>query len=128
MSPEQQVVAAARERAAALAARDPERLRRSLHPRFHWTSHAGERFDRDGYVSANTAGALAWQGQSLTEVEVVVCGRAAVLRCVVADDVTTGEGERVTFRMPVTQTWVEEEGRWLCLAGHAGPRLHAGGP
>ncbi|MBB6550779.1 nuclear transport factor 2 family protein [Nonomuraea rubra] len=123
VTPEQEVIAAARERAAALAARDPERLRRSLHPGFHWTSHTGERFDRDGYVTANTAAAIAWQGQTLTEVEVVVCGQAAVLRCVVADDVITGEGDRVTFRMPVTQTWVKQEGRWQCLAGHAGPRV-----
>jgi hypothetical protein len=25
--------------------------------------------------------------------------------------------------MPMTQTWVREAGQWLCLAGHAGPRL-----
>jgi hypothetical protein len=24
----------------------------------------------------------------------------------------------------MTQTWVREDGRWLCLAGHTGPRLH----
>ncbi|MCK2216895.1 nuclear transport factor 2 family protein [Actinomadura sp. ATCC 31491] len=123
MSAEREVVAAARERAAALAAGDPDRLRRSLHPGFHWTSHVGERFDRDAYVASNTAGALTWERQSLSEVEVVVAGQAAVLRCVVADEVVTGDGERVTFRMPVTQTWVRQDGRWTCLAGHAGPRL-----
>ncbi|MEV4109855.1 hypothetical protein [Nonomuraea sp. NPDC049695] len=46
-----------------------------------------------------------------------------MLRCVVVDDVVTGEGVRSARRMPMTQTWVKEEGRWLCLAGHAGPRL-----
>ncbi|WP_433444767.1 nuclear transport factor 2 family protein [Nonomuraea sp. CA-141351] len=123
MNAEQEVIEAAFERARALAAGDPDRLRRLLHPDFHWTSHLGEQFDRDDYVLSNTAGAIRWKKQSLTDAEVVVVGQVAVLRCVAADDVVTGEGDRLTFRMPMTQTWVKEEGRWLCLAGHAGPRL-----
>ncbi|MEV1172078.1 nuclear transport factor 2 family protein [Nonomuraea sp. NPDC049784] len=123
MNAEQEVIEAAFERAHALAAGDPDRLRRLLHPDFRWTSHLGEQFDRDDYVLSNTAGAITWKKQSLTDAEVVVVGQVAVLRCVVADDVVTGEGDRLTFRMPMTQTWVKEEGRWLCLAGHAGPRL-----
>ncbi|MCA2227552.1 nuclear transport factor 2 family protein [Nonomuraea aurantiaca] len=122
MNAEREVIEAAIERADALAAGDPARLRGLLHPGFHWTSHTGERFDRDGYVRSNTAGAITWKRQALTDAEVVVVGQVAVLRCVAADEVT-GEGGRETFRMPMTQTWVRQEGRWLCLAGHAGPRL-----
>ncbi|GAA3221348.1 nuclear transport factor 2 family protein [Nonomuraea helvata] len=118
MNTEHEVIEAALERADALAAGDPDRLRRLLHPAFHWTSHLGEQFDRDDYVRANTAGTITWKKQSLTDPEVAVVGQqVAVLRCMVADDVVTGEGGCSTFRMPMTQTWVKEEGRWLCLAG-----------
>ncbi|MET9242831.1 nuclear transport factor 2 family protein [Nonomuraea sp. NPDC003709] len=124
MNAEQEVIAAALERADALAGGDPDRLRRLLHPDFHWTSHLGEQFDREDYVRSNTAGATTWKKQSLTDAEVVVVGQqVAVLRCVAADDVVSGESVRSTFRMPMTQTWVNEGDRWLCLAGHAGPRL-----
>jgi Domain of unknown function (DUF4440) len=119
---EDQVVAAAYERAEALASGDGERLRSLLHPDFHWTSHLGEQFDRERYVASNTGGSLAWHAQSLTDTEVVVVGDAAVLRCVVSDHVDAGRGTE-SFRMPMTQTWVRVTDRWLCLAGHAGPRL-----
>ncbi|WP_133784715.1 nuclear transport factor 2 family protein [Kribbella sp. VKM Ac-2571] len=119
---EEQVLAAARDRADALASRDGGRLRRLLHADFHWTSHRGEEFDRERYVSSNTGGKLAWSAQSLSGAEVVVVGDAAVLRCLVTDRVDAGRGTE-SFRMPMTQTWVRVSGRWLCLAGHAGPRL-----
>jgi hypothetical protein len=48
--------------------------------------------------------------------------RAAVLTGVVLDSVER-DGVPASYRMPVTQTWVEVEGGWLCLAGHAGPLL-----
>jgi hypothetical protein len=57
---------------------------------------------------------------SAEEVLVAVTARTAVLACTAVDDADAGEGRR-TFRMPVTQTWVREGGRWVCLAGHAGP-------
>ncbi|WP_158294097.1 nuclear transport factor 2 family protein [Kribbella sp. VKM Ac-2568] len=99
-----------------------DRLRSLLHPDFHWTSHLSEEFDRERYVSSNTGGSLAWNAQSLTGTEVVVVGDAATLRCVVTDHVDAGGGAE-SFRMPMTQTWVRVADRWLCLAGHAGPRL-----
>ncbi|WP_166678822.1 nuclear transport factor 2 family protein [Kribbella voronezhensis] len=118
-----EVVAAALERADALARRDAERLLALLHPDFHWTSHRGEQFDRERYVASNTSGPLVWHTQVLTDIEVVVvAGDAAVLRCVVTDQVDSGSGVE-SFRMPMTQTWVLVAGRWVCLAGHAGPRL-----
>jgi hypothetical protein len=119
---EDQIVAAALARADALTSGDAERLRSLLHPDFHWTSHLGEQFDRDQYVRSNTTQSMTWSAQSLTATAVTVVGETAVLRCLVADHVDMGRGTE-TFRMPMTQTWVQVEGRWLCLAGHAGPRL-----
>ena len=119
---EDQVVARALARADALASGDAERLRSLLHPAFHWTSHLGEQFDRDQYVASNTTQSLTWSAQSLTGTAVTVVGDTAVLRCVVTDRVDKGHGTE-TYRMPMTQTWVRVEDRWLCLAGHAGPRL-----
>lgn len=118
------VAAAALARAEALAARDGPALRALLHPLFVWTSHTGQVFDRESYVAANTGAGSAWLGQTLLDVRVQVAGPTAVLTCVVTDEIRRGEG-RELFRMPVTQTWVREASRWVCLAGHAGPRLES---
>ena len=117
-----QVVAAARERASALADGDTGRLAALLHAEFHWTSHVGETYDRAEYVRRNTQGHTVWRSQELTAVEVDVVGDTAVLRADVRDVVLAEHGEPATFRMPVTQVWVRDLDRWLCLAGHAGPR------
>lgn len=123
-----EVLAAARRRAAALSAHDADGLRALLHPSFRWTTHRGEVFGRDHYVEANTSAPLWWLDQRLAEVSVTVVGDAAVLTCVVDDVVDDGSGPE-TFRMPVTQTWVRiDAARWLCLAGHAGPRLPGTAP
>jgi hypothetical protein len=87
MDAEQQVIAAAVARGAALAAGDVGGLKRLLHPAFRWTSHLGEVFDRDSYLRANTAGSLSWKKQSLSDPEVVIVGTVAVLRCLVTDEV-----------------------------------------
>jgi ketosteroid isomerase-like protein len=118
-----QVVAVARERASALADGDAEGLTALLHADFHWTSHVGETFDRTEYVRRNTRGHTVWRSQELTAVEVDVVGDTAVLRADVTDVVLPEHGGLATFRMPVTQVWVRDRDRWLCLAGHAGPRL-----
>lgn len=81
MNVEEQVLAAARQRAAALAAHDHDRLRELLHPDFRWTSHTGERFDRDAYLRSNTRGSNRWSGQQVVDAEVLVHGETAVLRC-----------------------------------------------
>jgi hypothetical protein len=118
---------AADARAAALAAGDRERLLALLHPDFRWTSHTGAQFDRDGYVRANTGEDLRWSSQQVVDAEVVVHDRSAVLRCLVVDTVDRGRGDEV-FRMPTTQVWVRRAGAWVCLAGHAGPRLPPSAP
>ena len=123
MSDEDDVIAAARERAAALAGSDEVRLRRLLHPEFGWISHRGARFDLESYLDSNLRGGNAWHDQQLQEPTVRVVGDTAVLRCVVEDTVAVGGGTPETFVMPMTQTWVRTEDGWRCLAGHAGPRL-----
>lgn len=122
MNAEQQVVAAAEDRASALAAGDAERLAGLLHAGFRWTSHTGETYTRSEYVRRNTKGHTVWRSQLLNGIEVVVVGDTAVLYAEVTDEVLGEEDAPETFRMPMTQVWVRQEGDWVCLAGHAGPR------
>jgi hypothetical protein len=118
----EEVLEAARLRAAALATGDSQELRRLLHPQFRWFSHTGERFDRESYVQSSTEGSHRSDLQELSEVSVVAHERTVVLRGKVVDTVDQGAGvEQVT--MPMTQVWVHYDDRWVCLAGHAGPSL-----
>ena len=117
-----QVLAAAAARAEALASADAAALTALLHPEFRWASHTGHLLDRAAYVERNTGGSTVWRSQELEQVEVTVVGDTAVLHAVAVDTVRVGE-EWETFRMPVTQVWVRSESGWVCLAGHAGPRL-----
>jgi hypothetical protein len=122
MSDEDDVLTAARARAEALAHADASELAALLHPQFRWATHAGQRLDRAAYVERNTGGTTVWRCQALEEPDVTVVSDVAVLQAVAIDTVRVGDGWE-TFRMPVTQVWVRGEGSWLCLAGHAGPRL-----
>lgn len=119
---EEAVLAAAQERARALAGDDEDALRRLLHPDFRWTAHTGRRFDLESYVRSNRGGGTVWYGQTLRDPAVVVVGPTAIMTCVVVDEVDRGDGV-TTYTMPMTQTWVRDDDRWLLLAGHAGPRL-----
>ncbi len=114
-----EVLTAAERRAAALVDGEPDRLRRLLHPEFRWTSHRGERLDREGYVRANTRD-VRWVKQRLEDPEVTVVGDTAILLCIAHDTVVV-DGSEESFRMPVTQVWVRAHKGWVCLAGHAGP-------
>jgi ketosteroid isomerase-like protein len=118
-----EVMAAAEDRAGALAAGDAGRLRELLHEEFAWTTHVGETLDRSEYIRRNTTGTSIWRSQQLTDPEVVVVGDAAVLRCEVVDEVAGADSVVETFKMPMTQVWVRAAESWKCLAGHAGPRL-----
>jgi uncharacterized protein (TIGR02246 family) len=122
MDDAEQVRSAAEQRASALAAGDAEQLSDLLHPDFRWTTHVGETYDRNGYVRRNTEGHTVWRSQELGSAEVVVVGDTAVLLAEVTDVVMSREEKADTFTMPMTQVWVRVEGRWKCLAGHAGPR------
>jgi hypothetical protein len=122
VDPSAEVLDAARRRAAALTTGDPRELRELLHPQFRWLSHTGERFDRESYVASNTDGTNRWSRQELSEVEVVAHDHTVVLRCQVVDEVDRGEGVE-ELRMAMTQVWVREGDRWVCLVGHASPSL-----
>lgn len=122
MSDADDVITAARARAAALADRDEPALQRLLHEEFVWSSHRGAVLGRADYLDSNLRGTLTWLRQELADVHLAVVGDTAVLRCVVTDLVDAGDGP-TTFTMPVTQTWVRTDLGWRCLAGHAGPRL-----
>jgi len=115
------VLRAAEQRAQALAAGDATTLRALLHPEFGWTSHTGQRFDREAYVRRNAGGAVRWHRQELSQVSIRLAGSTAVLWADVTDVVDTG-----TFHMPMTPVWVRTEIGWQLLTGHAGPR-RAGG-
>lgn len=120
MSSEREVLGAAERRARALVDRDPAALRRLHHPELRWTTHRGDVLDRERYVRGNTEGPLVWRAQRLEQVEVTVAGGAAVLVAVVVDEVEQ-DGEPLTNRLRLTQTWVQSTDGWVCLAGHAGP-------
>jgi hypothetical protein len=122
MGDSEDVLAAVRRRAEALAGGRPAELLAVLHPRFRWTSHRGEVFDRDSYLAANTCGVLVWRRQAVLRPTVVVTGEVAIVTGVVVDDVEH-DGVAESRRMHITQTWLRENGTWRCLAGHAGPLL-----
>lgn len=116
-----EVIRAAEARARALENADAVTLEDLLHEDFRWTSHTGELFRRDDYIERNTQGQVPWRSQQLGQVDVAVVGETAVLLADVTDEIAVG-GALETFHMPMTQVWVRRDGRWRCLAGHAGPR------
>jgi hypothetical protein len=122
MSEADAVLGAAAGRAEALATADGTALTALLHPEFRWATHTGHVLDRAAYVERNTGGTTIWRRQELEQAVVTVVGNTAVLHAVAVDTVRVSEAWE-TFRMPVTQVWVRTEQGWVCLAGHAGPRL-----
>lgn len=127
MTAHAEVIEAAEARAAALARGDARGLLALLHPDFRWTTHTGQVFDRDAYVRRNTDGTTLWRSQQFVGPRVVVVGDTAVLLAEVADVVLSADGVPETFRMPMTQVWVRGASGWVCLAGHAGPRMPTSG-
>src|SRR4051794_21609553 len=81
----EEVLEAAQARASALVAADAGQLAGLLHEDFRWTSHLGERYDRDAYIDRNTRGATVWGSQEMSGVEIVVVGDTAVLYADVTD-------------------------------------------
>lgn len=116
------VLHSAEQRATALAAGDVAALKGLLHEDFTWTSHLGATYNRDEYIARNTDRRQDWRLQRMSEVVVTVVGTTAVLRCLTTDWVLgNARDPDGTFVMPMTQVWVHADGRWRCLAGHAGP-------
>ncbi len=122
MDAAQEVMAAAEQRASALAAGDAQLLSALLHEDVRWTSHVGDTYSRSEYIRRNTEGGTVWRSQRLSSAEIVVAGDTAVLHAEVTDVVLSQNDEPETFRMPMTQVWVRLNQGWRCLAGHAGPR------
>jgi ketosteroid isomerase-like protein len=118
----EEVLLAAEQRAAALAAADPAALRALMHPSLQWTTFNGDVLSREQYIAGNTGGVLTWRSQRLEDVRVVVVGETAVLTALVTDEVRKG-GQDQSFTLRLTQTWVRAESGWQCLAGHAGPEV-----
>ena len=123
MTDAEDILLAAKKRAQALANADAAALRSLMHPDLRWTNFRGDVLDRTAYIEGNTGTKLRWHSQRLVEPHVVVVGDTAVLTAVVVDEVE-GDHGRETFRLRLTQTWVRQDGGWVCLSGHAGPRLH----
>jgi hypothetical protein len=117
------VVAAARMRSAALVAGDRRRLAALLHPQLRWTTYRGVVLDREQYLAANVGGDLIWVGQALQDIDVQVVGDAVAVLTALVVDVVGRDGLQETFRLRLTQTWVNTVGGWQCLSGHAGPQV-----
>jgi hypothetical protein len=117
-----EVLEAARSRATAMTTGDPQELRKLLHPQFRWFTHTGEGFDRESFVRSNTGGTSRGTREELSDVHVIAHERTAVLRCQVVDAVDQGAGVE-ELHLPMTQVWIRDDDRWVCLAGHAGPSL-----
>lgn len=66
-SDEDDVITAARERAAALVRGDAVALDHILHPDFGWISHEGQHFDRTSYIDANRQPGKRWYDQELRD-------------------------------------------------------------
>jgi ketosteroid isomerase-like protein len=118
----QEILEAAKRRAAALVERDAAALLALHHPDLRWTTHRGDVLDRESYVRGNTEGELRWIEQGLEDAVVVIECDTAVLTGVVVDEVER-DGRRETFRLRLTQTWVRAGEGWVVLAGHAGPKV-----
>ena len=115
------VVAAARARSAALVSGDRRRLAELLHPQLRWTTHRGVVLDREAYLASNLGGGLVWVEQTLHDLDVQVVGDAVAVLTALVVDVVDRNGSPETYRLRLTQTWVNAAGRWQCLSGHAGP-------
>lgn len=120
----QAVVAAAEARSAALVAGDRRRLAALLHARLRWTTYRGVVLDRQEYLDGNVGGGLVWVKQTLQDVDVQVVEDAVAVLTAVVVDVVNRDGTRETFRLRLTQTWVNTAVGWQCLSGHAGPRVN----
>jgi hypothetical protein len=114
------ILAAAERRSQALVDRDAEALRALHHPDLRWTTHRGEVRDRAAYIAGNTEGDLVWRSQSLSDADVVTAGTTAVLTAIVHDEYERA-GEPGAHAMRLTLIWIDHEGTWQVLAGHAGP-------
>ena len=62
-----------------------------------------------------------WVEQTLQDVDVQVVGDGVAVLTALVVDVVNRDGSQETFRLRLTQTWVNTVDGWQCLSGHAGP-------
>jgi hypothetical protein len=111
------VIDLARRRAAALSQRDWDAVAAQLHARFVYVNANGVRLDRSGYLSFLAEGPVRWRAQTLRDIEVAGAGGVAALTATVVDEVAV-DGAAARWEFVTTQTYVDEGGAWLYLAGH----------
>jgi len=111
------VLSLAERRRLALVDCDWAAVAAQLHPGFRYVNANGQRLDRDGYLAFLADGPVRWTAQTLVEPEVIADGPVAVLVAVVVDDVLD-DGRSARCEFVTSQTYVEQGGEWLYLAGH----------
>jgi len=102
---------------------DRRRLAALLHPQLLWTTYQGVVLDREDYLAVNVGGGLVWIEQTLQDIDVQIIGNAVAVLTALVVDVVNRDGAQDTFRLRLTQTWVNSADGWQCLSGHAGPRV-----
>jgi ketosteroid isomerase-like protein len=88
-----------------------------------WTTYRGVVRNREEYLASNVGGGLVWVEQTLHDLDVQVVGDAVAVLTALVVDVVNPSGSPETYRLRLTQTWVNPAGGWQCLSGHAGPRV-----
>jgi hypothetical protein len=121
MSTESEIVGILQAKAAALVAGAAAELRSLLHPDFLYVNTRGQRFDREGYVTAfGGAGPIRFVAQSFRNVEVRHFGTFAVAAMEV-DDRFAIDGRTVAPSARSLCVFARVEGRWLWSAGQTFP-------
>src|SRR5574342_382001 len=112
------VLAAARQRSAALIGKDVDALVALLHPNFLYVNASGQVLNRDQYLDQYVrSDDVQWMSQAIDEPRVADGGTAVVLTCLVHDVARYRDSDLdETFRS--TLTWIRSEQGWQCLGGH----------
>ena len=106
-------------RTAALAAGDVDALQGILADDFVYTNASGVVFDKAAYLAFYvTSGDMRWQSQELDDIRVRVLGSAAVVTCRVRDRASF-RGARFDAWFRSMQVFVNQAGRWRCVAGQS---------
>ncbi|GAA3268579.1 hypothetical protein GCM10020218_007950 [Dactylosporangium vinaceum] len=64
-----------------------------------------------------------WVDQMLEDIDVQIVGDAVAVLTALVVDVVSRDGTQETYRLRLTQTWVNSATGWQCLSGHAGPEV-----
>jgi hypothetical protein len=121
MSTESEIVGILQAKAAALVAGAAAELRSLLHPDFLYINTRGQRFDREGYVTAfGGAGPIRFAAQILRNIEVRDFGTFAVA-AMELDDRFEIDGRILAPSARSLCVFARVEGHWLWSAGQTFP-------